>query len=67
MHASIAVLEGDGIGPEITREAVKVLHSVEKRFQHTFTLSYAPFGAGAYFSDGNPFPKKPAWPATRPT
>ena len=58
MEKTIAVLEGDGIGPEITREAIKVLKSVAARFHHTFTLSPAPFGAGAYFSEGSPFPEK---------
>jgi len=56
MQATIAVLEGDGIGPEIVREAVKVLAVVERKFGHTFKLDYAPFGAGAYFSHGSPFP-----------
>ncbi len=58
MQATIAVLEGDGIGPEIVREAIKVLAVVERKFGHTFTLEYAPFGAGAYFSDGSPFPER---------
>ena len=58
MHKTIAVLEGDGIGPEIVREAIKVLKAIEKKYHHAFTLNYAPFGAGAYFSDGSPFPEK---------
>lgn len=58
MKKTIAVLEGDGIGPEIVGEAIKVLKAVEKRYGHEFELIYAPFGAGAYFSDGSPFPEK---------
>ncbi|MBU0675795.1 MAG: 3-isopropylmalate dehydrogenase [Proteobacteria bacterium] len=58
MEKIIAVLEGDGIGPEIVREAIKTIHAVEARFGHTFTLKYAPFGAGAYFAEGSPFPDK---------
>jgi len=58
MHKTIAVLEGDGIGPEIVREAVKTLKSIEKKFGHAFDLAYAPFGAQAYFSEGSPFPEK---------
>jgi len=54
----IAVLEGDGIGPEIIAEGIKVLKAVEKKFNHQFELLYAPFGAAAYFSDGSPFPQK---------
>ncbi len=57
MEKRIAVLEGDGIGPEIVREAIKVLKAVEKIFGHTFTLEYAPFGAHAYFTEGSPFPE----------
>ena len=58
MKKTIAVLEGDGIGPEIMREAIKVLEAVEKKYGHTFKLTYAPFGAAAYFTDGSPFPEK---------
>ena len=53
----IAVLEGDGIGPEIMREALKVLRAVEDKHGHHFTLEFAPFGAGAYFNHGSPFPE----------
>ncbi len=38
MKACITVLPGDGIGPEIVREAVKALKAVERRFGHEFTL-----------------------------
>ena len=58
MQKKIAVLEGDGIGPEIVREAVKVLQVIEKKYGHKFDLDYAPFGAGAYFTEGSPFPDK---------
>lgn len=57
MEKTIAVLEGDGIGPEIVGEGIKVLKAVEKQYGHTFHLNYAPFGAQAYFTDGSPFPK----------
>ena len=58
MLKTIAVLEGDGIGPEIVQEAVKVLRAVESKYGHQFNLKYAPFGAQAYFSEGSPFPEK---------
>jgi 3-isopropylmalate dehydrogenase len=58
LKKTIAVLEGDGIGPEIVREAVKVLRAIEARHGHDFELRYAPFGAEAYFTDGSPFPEK---------
>jgi len=55
---NIALLEGDGIGPEIMAEAVKVLELVGRRQQVEFQLLPAPFGASAYFSEGQSFPEK---------
>ncbi|MBU0482728.1 MAG: 3-isopropylmalate dehydrogenase [Proteobacteria bacterium] len=56
MKKKIAVLEGDGIGPEITAEGLKVLAAIEKKYDHSFQIKHAPFGANAYFSHGTPFP-----------
>ncbi len=58
MESKIAVLEGDGIGPEIVREALKVLDAVEEVYGHRFTRMPAPFGAAAYFAEGSPFPER---------
>ena len=60
MQATIAVLDGDGIGPEIVAEGLKVLEAVAERYGHQFAWRHMPFGAGAYFAHGNSFP-----PATR--
>ena len=54
----IAVLAGDGIGPEITQEAVKVLKLIEERNDVTFELLPALFGACAYFETGDAFPQE---------
>jgi len=55
----IALLDGDGIGPEIMVEAVKVLKLVEARNPGVeFELIHTPFGASAYFECGDPFPEK---------
>lgn len=54
---SIAVLEGDGIGPEITREAIKVLQAIERRYDVRFDLRPAPFGGRAYFEHGKSWPE----------
>jgi len=56
MNARIAILGGDGIGPEVTAEAVRVLEAVAKKFGHTFTLDERPFGGVAIdeFNDGLP-------------
>jgi len=53
----IAVLAGDGIGPEITAEAIKVLKVIEERNDVTFELMPALFGACAYFATGDAFPQ----------
>jgi len=52
----IAILAGDGIGPEIMEEGIKVLKVIEARNDVTFDLVEAPFGAGAWFSHGAAFP-----------
>ncbi|HPE62023.1 MAG TPA: 3-isopropylmalate dehydrogenase [Thiolinea sp.] len=52
----IAILAGDGIGPEITAEAVKILKVVEERNAVQFELLHTPFGASAYFECGHPYP-----------
>ncbi|CAA0125462.1 3-isopropylmalate dehydrogenase [Halioglobus japonicus] len=54
----IAILPGDGIGPEIMAEAVKVFRLVEERNDVTFELIEADFGASAYFKCGHPFPEE---------
>jgi 3-isopropylmalate dehydrogenase len=56
MTKNIAVLPGDGIGPEIVKESTKVLNAIGKKFGHTFNLEYADFGAESYFKVGHPFP-----------
>jgi 3-isopropylmalate dehydrogenase len=53
---TIAMLEGDCIGPELTREADKVLRAIESRGEVRFDLKYAPFGGQAYFDHGHSFP-----------
>lgn len=54
----IALLDGDGIGPELMAEAIKVLHVVEQRNDVNFELLPAAFGASAYFSHGKSFPEE---------
>jgi 3-isopropylmalate dehydrogenase len=58
MHKNIAVIEGDGIGPEVTRQAVKVLNAVAEQFGHEFSYTYSLMGAIAIDRTGNPLPDK---------
>lgn len=57
-HYKIAMLDGDGIGPEIMAEAEKVLNLVAERNAVEFELIHTPFGASAYFECGHPFPEQ---------
>lgn len=52
----IALLPGDGIGPEIVGEAVKVLDSVAAKYGHQFEYSKALVGACAIDATGDPYP-----------
>ena len=52
----IAVLAGDGIGPEITAEAVKVLKALASDGL-AFELEHAPFGGAGYDACGDPLPE----------
>ena len=56
MKAQIAVLPGDGIGPEVVAEAVRCLEAVAARFGHQFSLAEAPVGAAAMDLTGEPLP-----------
>ncbi len=56
MQKNIAILPGDGIGPEIIKQGVKVLDAVAKKYHHDFTYSYADIGAVAIDKSGNPLP-----------
>ena len=58
MEKHIAVLPGDGIGPEVIEQAMKVLKAITDRFKHTFHYSYADVGAIAIDNTGNPLPEE---------
>jgi 3-isopropylmalate dehydrogenase len=56
VKARIAVIAGDGIGPEVTAEAVQVLRTVASRHGHGFDLIDAAFGGVAIDLHGDPLP-----------
>ena len=58
MNFKIAVLAGDGIGPEISKVGVDVMNAVCKKFGHQVTYEYAICGADAIDKVGNPFPEE---------
>ena len=53
----IAVLPGDGIGPEVTDQAIKVLDALAERFGHFFEYCFADVGAVAIDLTGEPLPE----------
>ncbi len=56
MRATITVLPGDGIGPEVTSKAVELLQRVASRYGHEFTFQEALMGGIAIDITGNPLP-----------
>jgi 3-isopropylmalate dehydrogenase len=56
LSKNIVVIEGDGIGPEVTRQALKVLEAVADQFGHRFEYTYCLMGAEAIDRTGNPLP-----------
>lgn len=56
MKKNIVVIEGDGIGPEVTKQSVRVLNAIAENFGHEFTYSYQLMGADAIDKTGNPLP-----------
>ncbi len=57
MNFNIALLPGDGIGPEISEQGVNVMNAVCHKFSHTVNYKYAICGADAIDKVGDPFPE----------
>nr|WP_315028228.1 3-isopropylmalate dehydrogenase [uncultured Chryseobacterium sp.] len=57
-YFKIAVLPGDGIGPEIISESIKILDVIAEVFQYKFQFNYGLIGAEAIFKTGNPLPEE---------
>lgn len=58
MNINIAVLPGDGIGPEVIEQALKVVKAVCRQFDHNLTYQYGEIGACAIENSGVPYPDK---------
>jgi len=58
MKKNIAVIPGDGIGPEVTNQSIKVLDAVADKFRHEFHYTYALMGASAIDKTGDPLPNE---------
>lgn len=53
----ITVLPGDGIGPEVIAQAVKVIEAISDKFNHKIEMCYADIGAAAIDRTGDPLPE----------
>ena len=60
MNLDVLVLPGDGIGTEVTREAVRVLRHVVQKWGHTLRISEGLLGGVAIHKTGSPFPQETA-------
>ena len=58
MKLNITVLPGDGIGPEVTTQAIKVLRAIAAEFDHKLSFNYGLMGAEAIDATGTPLPKE---------
>ena len=58
MKGSIAILPGDGIGPEVVTESLKVLTAVENKYNHSFDLTTGRVGGNAIDEFGTPLPQE---------
>ncbi len=58
MKLQIALLPGDGVGPEVIQQAVKVLNAIAEKFNHTFTYHKGIVGACAIEKFGTPLPNQ---------
>lgn len=56
MNLNIAVLAGDGIGPEVIDQALKVVNAIGKKYGHSINLTHGITGAAAIDAVGNPYP-----------
>jgi len=56
MEKKIAVIPGDGIGPEVTTQAIRVLDAIALKYGHNFEYTYSLMGAAAIDRTGNPLP-----------
>lgn len=58
MNKNIAVIPGDGIGPEVIQQSIKVLDAIAQQFKHQFKYTYCLMGADAIDKTGNPLPEQ---------
>lgn len=65
MEMNIAVIPGDGIGPEITTAAIIVLEAIAEKYGHVLNLQYVKACSQSVEESGNHFQRKPWRPVYR--
>ena len=58
MNFKIAVIKGDGVGPEIINEGIKVLNKIEEKYNHKFELTEVLAGGCAIDKENTPLPER---------
>lgn len=58
MKKTIALLPGDGVGPEVTEQAKNILQTIAKKYKHNFVFKQGLIGSAAIDKTGNPYPQK---------
>lgn len=58
MKKTIALLPGDGVGPEVTEQAKNILQTIAKKYKHNFVFKQGLIGSAAIEETGNPYPQK---------
>ena len=58
MKFKIAVIKGDGIGPEIVDQAIRVINKIEEKYNHTFDFKFCLAGGSAIDATGNTLPQE---------
>ncbi len=58
MHCNLVMLPGDGIGPEVTAEAVKILKTIAQLFGHSFSFAFHKMGGNAIDELGTSLPEE---------
>lgn len=58
MNFNIAVIPGDGIGPEVIDESIKILNRIGQKYNHVFEFEFLQAGGCAIDSLGTPLPEK---------
>ena len=58
MKKTISILSGDGIGPEVMEQTIRIIKKIENKFNHHFILNHGYIGGAAFEIFGSHFPEQ---------